>query len=184
MKDIGALLADVLGRPRHVGIRGRRGRLLRKEIEPLVDEVQTDKMGNVIGIRRGEGPKVMVAAHMDEIGLAVSHIDDEGFLKFVSVGGFFDPIILGQRVLIHGQGGKVLTGVVGARPIHLMDAEERKKMRQAQGDVRGLRRQQRARTPRSWGSRSARPSPWTASSPAWPTTSSPARPSTTGRAWR
>jgi endoglucanase len=102
--------------------------LLRRELEPLVDEIRTDKMGNVIGIRNGDGPKVMIAAHMDEIGLAVSHVDDDGFLKFVSVGGFFDPIVLGQRVLIHGQGGKVLPGVVGARPIHLMDAEERKKM--------------------------------------------------------
>jgi endoglucanase len=85
-------------------------------------------MGNVIGIRKGDGPKVMVAAHMDEIGFAVSHIDDEGFLRVISVGGFFDQIVLGQRVIVHGQGGRQLTGVIGARPIHLMDPEERKKM--------------------------------------------------------
>jgi putative aminopeptidase FrvX len=128
MKDVGSLLqlfADAHGMS---GYEDDVAALLRKELEPLVDEVQTDKMGNVIGIRHGEGPKVMIAAHMDEIGLAVSHVDDDGFIKFVSVGGFFDPIVLGQRVLIHGQGGKILAGVVGARPIHLMDAEERKKM--------------------------------------------------------
>ena len=128
MKDVAALLqlfADAHGMS---GYEDDVAALLRTELEPLVDEVQTDKMGNVIGIRKGEGPKVMIAAHMDEIGLAVSHVDEDGFIKFVSVGGFFDPIVLGQRVLIHGQNGKVLPGVVGARPIHLMDAEERKKM--------------------------------------------------------
>ena len=128
MKDVGALLqlfADAHGMS---GYEDDVAALLRTELEPLVDEVQTDNMGNVIGIRHGEGPKVMIAAHMDEIGLAVSHVDDDGFIKFVSVGGFFDPIVLGQRVLIHGRGGKILPGVVGARPIHLMDAEERKKM--------------------------------------------------------
>ena len=128
MSDIGALLkmfADAHGMS---GFEDNVAELLRKELEPLVDEVRTDKIGNVIGIRHGEGPKVMVAAHMDEIGLIVSHVDDEGFLKVVSVGGFFDQIILGQRVLVHGHDGKVLIGVVGARPPHLMDAEERRKM--------------------------------------------------------
>lgn len=128
MKDVGALLqlfADAHGLS---GFEDNVAELVRTEMEPLVDEVRTDAMGNVIGIRNGEGPKVMVAAHMDEIGMAVSHIDDDGFIRFVTVGGFFDPIVLGQRVLVHGQNGKTLVGVVGARPIHLMDAEERKKM--------------------------------------------------------
>ena len=128
MSDLGALLQMFSDAHGMSGYEDDVAALLRKEMEPLVDEVHTDKMGNVIGIRSGEGPTVMVAAHMDEIGLIVSHVDDEGFLRVVSVGGFFDQIILGQRVLIHGHDGKVLTGVVGARPIHLMDAEERKKM--------------------------------------------------------
>ena len=62
-----------------------------------MDEVSIDKMGNVVAIRRGEGPTVMLAAHMDEIGLMVSHIDDEGFLRFVPVGGWSDQTVLGQR---------------------------------------------------------------------------------------
>jgi putative aminopeptidase FrvX len=128
MSDIGALLQMFSDAHGMSGYEDDIAALLRAEMGPLVDEVRTDKMGNVIGIRSGEGPTVMVAAHMDEIGLIVSHIDDEGFLRVVSVGGFFDQIILGQRVLVHGRDGKVLTGVVGARPIHLMDAEERKKM--------------------------------------------------------
>jgi putative aminopeptidase FrvX len=102
--------------------------LLRSEMEPLVDEVSVDKMGNVIGIRRGEGPSVMVAAHMDEIGAMVSHIDDDGFLKMVPVGGWSDQTILGQRLIIHTADGKTLPAVVGSRPPHMMDADERKKL--------------------------------------------------------
>lgn len=102
--------------------------LLRREMEPLVDEVRIDSMGNVIGIRAGEGPAVMVAAHMDEIGAMVSHIDDDGYLKMVPVGGWSDQTILGQRVIIHTNDGRLLPGVVGSRPPHLMDAEERKRM--------------------------------------------------------
>jgi putative aminopeptidase FrvX len=102
--------------------------LLRAELEPLVDEVRTDSMGNVIGIRSGDGPSVMVAAHMDEIGMMVSHIDPDGFLRFVPIGGWFDQTILSQRVLVHTRTGVPAVGVVGSKPPHLMDAEDRKKM--------------------------------------------------------
>jgi endoglucanase len=102
--------------------------LLKREMEPLVDEVRIDTMGNVIGVRAGAGPAVMVAAHMDEIGLMVRHVDEDGYLRVVSVGGWFDQTILSQRVIIHGRDGKKLAGVVGSRPPHLMDADERKKM--------------------------------------------------------
>jgi putative aminopeptidase FrvX len=128
MKDIAALLSTFADAHGLSGYEDDVASLLRHEMEPLVDEVSIDKMGNVVGVRRGEGPTVMVAAHMDEIGLMVSHIDDEGFLRFVPVGGWFDQTILGQRVLIHTTEGKRIPGVVGSRPPHLMDAEERRKM--------------------------------------------------------
>lgn len=102
--------------------------LLQQHLEALVDEVSIDKMGNVVGIRRGEGPAVMIAAHMDEIGLMVSHIEEEGYLRFVPVGGWFDQTILGQRLLIATRDGRRVPGVVGSRPPHLMDTEERKKI--------------------------------------------------------
>jgi putative aminopeptidase FrvX len=102
--------------------------LLAEELEPLVDKVHIDKMGNVIGTRSGEGPTVMVAAHMDEIGLMVSHIDENGYLRVVSIGGWSDQTILSQRVVIRTRNGRDIPGVVGSRPPHLMDAEERKKM--------------------------------------------------------
>jgi len=102
--------------------------LLREEIEPLVDEVTVDKMGNVIGIRAGDGPSVMIAAHMDEIGLMVQHIDDDGFLKVVPVGGWFEQTLLAQRVLISTVDGRRIPGVVGSKPPHMMDAEDRKRV--------------------------------------------------------
>jgi putative aminopeptidase FrvX len=128
MKDIATLLrlfADAHGLS---GYEDEVAALLKQELEPLVDEVTIDKMGNVVGVRAGEGPTVMVAAHMDEIGCMVSHIDDEGFLRVVPVGGWSDQTILGQRVLIATTDGRRIPGVIGSRPPHLMDAEERKKI--------------------------------------------------------
>lgn len=101
--------------------------ILSQELMSLVDDVRMDTMGNVIGTRAGDGPKVMVAAHMDEIGLMVSHITSEGFLRIVPVGGWFDQTLLSQRVLLHTRKG-MLPAVVGSKPPHLMDAEESKKI--------------------------------------------------------
>jgi putative aminopeptidase FrvX len=128
MTDIAALLTLFSNAHGLSGYEDDVAALLKREMEPLVDEVTIDKMGNVIGVRGGEGPAVMVAAHMDEIGLMVSHIDDEGFLRIVPVGGWFDETMLGQRVLISTTDGRRIPGVVGSRPPHLMDAEDRKKM--------------------------------------------------------
>ncbi|MBN1319491.1 MAG: M42 family metallopeptidase [Thermoleophilia bacterium] len=128
MKDIAALLSSLSNAHGLSGYEDEVAALLRSEMEPLVDEVTVDKMGNVIGIRAGDGPSVMIAAHMDEIGMMVSHIDDEGYLRAVPVGGWFDQTILSQRVLICTRDGKRIPGVVGSRPPHLMDADERKKM--------------------------------------------------------
>lgn len=97
-----------------------------KEIKSLVDEVSVDNMGNVIAFKKGvNSQKVMVAAHMDEIGFIVTHIDDNGFLKFHTLGGFDPKTLTAQRVIIHGK--KDLIGVMGAKPIHVMSAAERNK---------------------------------------------------------
>ena len=126
--DIAALLARLSDAHGLSGYEDDIATLLKSELDPLVDEVTIDKMGNVVGVRHGEGPTVMIAAHMDEIGLMVSHIDDEGFLRFVALGGWFDQTILGQRVLIRTKDGARIPGVVGSRPPHLMDADDRKKL--------------------------------------------------------
>jgi putative aminopeptidase FrvX len=109
------------------GYEGELSELLSRELEPLVDEVTLDGMGNVVGVRRGDGPAIMIAAHMDEIGFMVKYIDEQGFLRFVPLGGWFDQMVLGQRVVVHGRNGR-LTGVIGSKPPHIMEDEERKKI--------------------------------------------------------
>lgn len=126
MDDLKQLLAALSNASGVSGYEGEAAQLLVEELTPLVDEVSTDVMGNIVGIRHGEGPRVMLAAHMDEIGLMVKHIDDKGFLRFVPIGGWFDQILLGQRVIVHGRAGR-LTGVIGSKPPHILDEDERKK---------------------------------------------------------
>lgn len=102
-----------------------------KELKNLSDEVSIDKMGNVTAVRRGrERKKVMAAAHMDEIGFIVTHIDEKGFLRFHTLGGFDPKTLTAQRVIVHGK--EDLTGVMGSKPIHLMTPEERNKAPQLQ----------------------------------------------------
>ena len=100
--------------------------VLRDAMAPLGDLTQ-DKLGSLICRRAGSGPKVMLAGHMDEIGLIVTHIDDNGFLKFLQLGGWWDQTILSQRVVVKTHTGDVV-GVVGAKPPHLISADERAKM--------------------------------------------------------
>lgn len=98
-----------------------------REVTPLVDEVKVDNMGNVIAIKKGKSSnqKIMLTAHMDEIGFIVKYIDDKGFIKFHTLGGFDPKTLTAQRVKIHGK--KDLIGVMGSKPIHLMTPEERNK---------------------------------------------------------
>lgn len=74
-------------------------RAIREEIKSYVDEIYSDNMGNLYAVKKGNGAKIMVAAHMDEIGMIVTHIDDKGFLRFSNVGGLSPYVLLGQRVI-------------------------------------------------------------------------------------
>ena len=100
--------------------------VLRDYMAPLGDLSQ-DKLGSLICQQPGEGPRVMLAGHMDEIGLIVTYIDDNGFLKFLQLGGWWDQTILSQRVIVKTHQGDVV-GVVGAKPPHLLSGDERNKM--------------------------------------------------------
>ena len=104
--------------------------LVINEVKLLVDEIWVDNMGNVFALVKGKknpkGKKAMVAAHMDEIGFIVTHIDDKGFLRFHTLGGFDPKTLTAQRVKVHGK--KDVIGVMGSKPIHVMSAEERTKM--------------------------------------------------------
>ena len=92
-------------------------------------ELTQDKIGSVICRKAGtsEKPRIMLAGHMDEIGFMVKQITPEGFIKFLPLGGWFDQVLLGQRVIIQSKKGDVV-GVIGAKPPHLLSPEEREKV--------------------------------------------------------
>lgn len=100
--------------------------LLRDYLTPL-GSLSQDKLGSVICHQSGDGPRVMMAGHMDEIGFIIRHVTEEGFLKFIQLGGWWDQVLLGHRVIIKTHKGDVV-GVIGAKPPHMLDAEERSKV--------------------------------------------------------
>jgi endoglucanase len=100
--------------------------VLREQMEPL-GTLSQDKLGSLICHQPGAGPTVMLAGHMDEIGFMATHITDEGFIKFQQLGGWWDQVLLGHRVIIKTRKGDVL-GVIGAKPPHLLPADERNKV--------------------------------------------------------
>ena len=93
-----------------------------KHLRPLVDDLAVDALGNLIGRRKGAGGlRIAIAAHMDEIGFLVRHIDDNGFLRIQRVGGFDPRVLVAQRVMVHPRDGDALPGTLqpGTKPIHL-----------------------------------------------------------------
>ena len=123
MKELLKRLSDAHGvSSREESIRD----IVREELAGSVDEIREDKMGNIITVKRGDDFSIMLAAHMDEIGLMVQYIDEKGFIRVVSLGGWFGPVLYCQRVVLHGKNGPVM-GVIGAKPPHVMKEEDRKK---------------------------------------------------------
>ncbi|MFA5146725.1 MAG: M42 family metallopeptidase [Candidatus Omnitrophota bacterium] len=99
--------------------------IMYKELKKSCDEVKLDNFGNVIA-KKGKGrKKIMIAAHMDEIGLMVKHITKEGYLHFIKVGGIDDRVLPAQRVVIKSKKGDRL-GIIGTKPPHLLKEEEKK----------------------------------------------------------
>ena len=102
--------------------------LVTEAFAALADEVRTDPMGNVIALKQGVGTgprrRIMLAAHMDEIGLIVSKLD-QGFLRFAQVGGFDVRTLMGQEVMVHAR--RDLPGIIGSRPPHVLGEDERNK---------------------------------------------------------
>ena len=121
------LLKRICETPGAPGFEKRIRDLVQEEVSTLCDEIMTDAMGNLIAIKNGkEDKKVMVAAHMDEISFIVTHIDEEGFIRFHTLGGFDPKTLTSQRVIVHGK--KDVIGVMGTKPIHVMKPEERKRV--------------------------------------------------------
>jgi len=120
-------LEQLLAAPSPSGYEQPAQRVFREYVTNYCDEVTTDVMGNVFARVAGKGkdlPRVMVVGHTDEIGLQVKYIDDKGFLYFAAVGGVDAHLTPGKRVDIHTTAGP-LPGVIGKKPIHLMDAKDR-----------------------------------------------------------
>lgn len=103
--------------------------ILKKELEECADETRVDKLGNIFFHHQGkEGyPKIMLSAHMDEVGFIVTFVEEDGFLRFDTLGGITNNILPGQRILLRGEKG-YLRGIIGTKPPHIMTAEEQSKI--------------------------------------------------------
>ena len=126
------LLKKLCETPGISGYEERIQKVIKEELGKVTDEVKIDKLGNIIGIKKTKKAmsnslpkKVMLAAHMDEIGFMISFIDKDGFLRFAPVGGFDPRTLIAQRVVVHGV--KDIGGVIGSKPIHILEEEEKKK---------------------------------------------------------
>jgi putative aminopeptidase FrvX len=114
------------------GVTGREEQvrnLMVQFMTPYADEIQVDKMDNVIAIKKGKtgSPKIMLAAHMDEVGLMVKTITKDGFIQFSKMGGIDDRILPAQKVVVYTKKGQ-FPGVIGSKPPHIQKEEDRKKI--------------------------------------------------------
>lgn len=117
------------------GVTGREDQvrdLMKKNLKPHVNETREDRLGNIIALKKGkkDSPSIMLAAHMDEVGLMIKNITKRGFLQFAKVGGIDDRILFAQKVIVHTDKAPLI-GVIGAKPPHIQTEEERKKIVEA-----------------------------------------------------
>ena len=120
------LLTELCETPGAPGREERIRAVVRRELEPLADSIEVDPLGNLIARRAGAGgPRLMLSAHMDEIGFMVTHVEDGGFLRLIPLGGFDPKTLTAQRVIVHGR--EDLLGVLGTKAVHLMSEEEKRK---------------------------------------------------------
>lgn len=100
--------------------------VMERYVKDWADEITNDRVGSLIARRGNQGPRIMIAGHLDEIGMMVTRIDEKGFLRFQTLGGWWSQVLPAQRVEVLTGKGKVL-GVIGSKPPHMMNAEESKK---------------------------------------------------------
>lgn len=117
-------LKDLLGTPGPSGDEAAAARVWREEAKSFADEVRADVRGNSYAVLAGGAPRVLLAGHIDEIGLMITHVDDNGYLWFTGIGGWDAQVLVAQRVRLLGRNGDVI-GVIGKKAIHLMKPEDR-----------------------------------------------------------
>ncbi len=123
-------LKRLLDSPGPSGFEAAPARVWREEVRTFADDVRADAHGNSVAAVNPKGtPRLMFAGHIDEIGLQITHIDDEGFCYFAGIGGWDSQVLVGQRVVVVGPQGPV-PGVIGKKPPHLMKKEEFDKVSQ------------------------------------------------------
>lgn len=126
-KDSLAFLRALIEAPSPSGYEQPAARVVRRRMQKVADEIRTDVHGNTICVLNPKGKvRVMLAGHCDQIGFMVRYVNEQGFIYFAAIGGFDENLVAGNRVIIHTADGPV-PGVIGKKPIHLMEAEERKK---------------------------------------------------------
>jgi endoglucanase len=102
--------------------------MVKDYVAPFADEVSQDRTGSVIFKKGDKGPKIMLAGHIDEIGFIISGINEQGFLTFNQLGGWWDQVLLGQRIVIKTRDGTKIKGIIISKPPHILEPEERKKV--------------------------------------------------------
>lgn len=102
-------------------------RVMKKHMVDCTDEIKYDNLGSIIGVKKGteEGPKVMISAHMDEVGFLVKGISEQGFVKLLTVGGWWNHVLLCQELVITTKNGDKIKGIVGAKAPHGMSKEKK-----------------------------------------------------------
>ena len=117
-------LKRLLDTPGPSGFETAPARVWRDEVKRFAKDVSADVHGNSIGVVHAKGtPRLMLAGHIDEIGVQITHVDDEGYLYFAGIGGWDSQVLVGQRVVIAGRQGPV-RGVIGKQAVHLMKRED------------------------------------------------------------
>ncbi len=128
MDETLTMLKDLTDAPGVSGFEEPVRRVMRRYLEPL-GEILTDNLGSIVGRKVGnaDGPKIAFAGHLDEIGFMVTRITDDGYLKFQTLGGWWDQVMLAHRVQVQTRTGAII-GVIGSKPPHILDGDERKKV--------------------------------------------------------
>lgn len=128
MDDTLQMLRELTEAPGVSGYELAARQVMRRYIEPL-GEILTDNLGSIAVRKVGQaaGPRIMLAGHLDEIGFMVTRITDDGYLKFQTLGGWWEQVMLAQRVEVYTRNGPII-GLIGSKPPHILDPEERKKM--------------------------------------------------------
>lgn len=127
-KDLENLFQRLIEAPGAPGFEHHIRAIMQEELGKVSDELLQDNLGSVFGVKHGpaRAPKIMVAGHMDEVGFMVTHITDQGYIRFQPLGGWWSQVLLAQRVQIMTDHGPV-DGVIGSVPPHVLREEQRKK---------------------------------------------------------